>query len=92
MGPETDPASRSASGAVKSVRVGVPLWLVAMLVATAAGVSGYLGARWAMEGMWSELTVRPPVVLFDPVRTPPVLLQPGDQVRFVPVEEVARGA
>ena len=32
-----------------------------------------------------------PAVLFDPTRTPPALLQPGDLVRFVPIEEEVAG-
>ena len=45
----------------------------------------------ATPGGW-RLIGWTPVVLFDPMRTPPALLQPGDQVRFVPAtaEEVER--
>jgi len=43
----------------------MPPLVVALVVLTAAGASGYLGARWAAEGLRSELTLRPPVILFD---------------------------
>jgi inhibitor of KinA len=45
----------------------------------------------ATPGGW-RLIGWTPVVLFDPTRTPPALLQPGDRVRFVPTEEASRGA
>jgi KipI family sensor histidine kinase inhibitor len=46
----------------------------------------------ATPGGW-RLIGWTPVALFDPARTPPALLQPGDQVRFVPIaaEETERG-
>ena len=62
-----------------------------------AGSVGIAGAQTgvyplATPGGW-RLIGWTPVVLFDPVRPPPALLQPGDQVRFVPVsEEAACGA
>ncbi|MDR7486702.1 MAG: 5-oxoprolinase subunit PxpB [Armatimonadota bacterium] len=39
-------------------------------------------------GGW-HLVGRTPLVLFDPARTPPFLLRPGDRVRFVPVRDAA---
>jgi inhibitor of KinA len=47
----------------------------------------------ATPGGW-RLIGWTPVMLFDPARTPPALLQPGDRVRFVPIaaEEAERGA
>jgi KipI family sensor histidine kinase inhibitor len=61
-----------------------------------AGSVGIAGAQTgvyplATPGGW-RLIGWTSVVLFDPVRTPPALLQPGDQVRFVPTEEDERGA
>jgi len=37
-------------------------------------------------GGW-QLIGRTPVQLFDPSREPPVLVQPGDYLRFIPVDE-----
>ncbi len=48
----------------------------------------------ASPGGW-RLIGRTPVVLFDPKRSPPAVLRPGDRVRFVPVstmEEATSGA
>jgi len=42
-------------------------------------------------GGW-QIIGRTPLVLFDPDRTPPSLLAPGDRVRFVPVISNDRGA
>jgi KipI family sensor histidine kinase inhibitor len=58
-----------------------------------AGSVGIAGAQTgvyplATPGGW-RLIGWTPVVLFDPARTPPALLQPGDRVRFVPVSEEA---
>jgi hypothetical protein len=36
-----------------------------LLIIASAGASGYLGAQWVAEELRSELTLRPPVVLFD---------------------------
>ncbi|WP_146015933.1 carboxyltransferase domain-containing protein, partial [Burkholderia pseudomallei] len=36
----------------------------------------------AAPGGW-QLIGRTPLALFDPARTPPTLLQPGDRVRFI---------
>ncbi len=62
---EADTASTSVPTEVTNTRVGIPSLIVALLVLTAAGASGYLGAWWAAEGLRSELTLRPPVILFD---------------------------
>jgi len=61
-----------------------------------AGSVGIAGAQTgvyplATPGGW-RLIGWTPVVLFDPARTPPAFLQPGDQVRFVPTKEDERGA
>ena len=62
-----------------------------------AGSVGIAGAQTGVyplstPGGW-RLIGWTPLLLFDPARTPPALLQPGDRVRFVPVsEEAARGA
>jgi inhibitor of KinA len=62
-----------------------------------AGSVGIAGAQTgiyplATPGGW-RLIGWTPVVLFDPTRTPPALMQPGDRVRFVPttIEEAGRG-
>ncbi|MBN1811960.1 MAG: 5-oxoprolinase subunit PxpB [Anaerolineae bacterium] len=62
-----------------------------------AGSVGIAGAQTGVyplttPGGW-RLIGWTPVALFDPTRTPPALLQPGDRVRFVPVtaEEIERG-
>lgn len=39
----------------------------------------------ATPGGW-RLLGRTPLPLFDPLRNPPTLLQPGDRVRFVPID------
>jgi len=54
-----------APSADRNSRVGMPSLVVAQAVLTAAGASGYLGARWAADVLRSELTLRPPVILFD---------------------------
>ena len=55
-----------------------------------AGSVGIGGAQtgvypYAGPGGW-QLLGRTPLVLFDPLRDPPSLLQPGDRVRFVPID------
>ncbi|MFL7794867.1 MAG: 5-oxoprolinase subunit PxpB [Anaerolineae bacterium] len=60
-----------------------------------AGSVGIAGAQTgvyplATPGGW-RLIGWTPAVLFDPTRTPPALLQPGDLVRFVPIEEEVAG-
>ncbi|MFQ6100598.1 MAG: 5-oxoprolinase subunit PxpB [Anaerolineae bacterium] len=54
-----------------------------------AGSVGLAGSQTgiypiATPGGW-RLIGRTPVTLFDPTRTPPTLLRPGDKVRFVPI-------
>jgi KipI family sensor histidine kinase inhibitor len=62
----------------------------------AAGSVGIAGAQTGIypresPGGW-QIIGRTPLVVFDAVRTPPALLAPGDQVRFVPtVADVASG-
>jgi hypothetical protein len=58
-------ATASAPAVVRGTRVGVSPWVVILVVLLAAGASGYLGAWWTAEGLRSELTLRPPVILFD---------------------------
>jgi hypothetical protein len=58
-------ATASVPAVVGSTRVGLSPWVLALLVPLAAGASGYLSARWAAERLRSELTLRPPVILFD---------------------------
>jgi hypothetical protein len=60
-----DRVSSSAPAVARSARVGISPWVVVLVVLVAAGASGYLSARWAAEGLRSELTLRPPVILFD---------------------------
>jgi hypothetical protein len=62
---EADTASTSVPTEVKSGRVGMSPLVLALVLLTASGASGYLGAWWAAEGLRSELTLRPPVILFD---------------------------
>jgi len=62
---DTVSVNSPAPSADRNSRVGMPPLVVALAVLTAAGASGYLGARWAEEGLRSELTLRPPVILFD---------------------------
>jgi inhibitor of KinA len=49
-------------------------------VALAAGFTGIYPAR--LPGGW-HLIGQTDLVLFDPQRTPPALLQPGDRVQFI---------
>jgi KipI family sensor histidine kinase inhibitor len=61
-----------------------------------AGSVGIAGAQTGVyplptPGGW-RLIGWTPMALFDPARKPPALLQPGDQVRFVPTEEASLGA
>jgi KipI family sensor histidine kinase inhibitor len=56
-----------------------------------AGSIGIGGAQTGVypnegPGGW-RLIARTPLALFDPRRAPPSLLQPGDRVRFVPIDE-----
>jgi len=56
-----------------------------------AGAVGIAGAQTgiypiATPGGW-RLIGRTPLRLFDPTREPPVLLRPGDKLRFVPISE-----
>jgi hypothetical protein len=59
MAPETrdSPAARSGRG--------VSPWVLVLSVLTAAVASACIGAGWAWEQLRAELTLRPPVVLFD---------------------------
>jgi KipI family sensor histidine kinase inhibitor len=59
----------------------------------AAGSVGIAGAQTGIypresPGGW-RIIGRTPLALFDPVRTPPALLAPGDEVRFIPTVEDA---
>ncbi|MET5020127.1 carboxyltransferase domain-containing protein, partial [Burkholderia pseudomallei] len=41
------------------------------------------GISPAASPVGRQLNPRTPLALFDPARTPPTLLQPGDRVRFI---------
>ena len=62
---DTDTGATSARGAGRTAGMPLSLWLAVLLVIASAGASGYLGAQWVAEELRSELTLRPPVVLFD---------------------------
>jgi KipI family sensor histidine kinase inhibitor len=71
----TDPAIAAPRHATPRVRV-------------AAGSVGIAGAQTGIypresPGGW-QIIGRTPLAMFDPARTPPALLAPGDEVRFVP--------
>ncbi len=63
-------------------RVRVPAGSVAMARAQ-TGVY-----PWVTPGGWHLLGRTDPALLFDPDRSPPATCLPGDEVRFVPVEEL----
>ena len=67
MALETETSSASARTAGRTSSMPRSLWPVVFLFVVAAGVSGYLGAWWAAEGLHGELALRPPVILFDMV-------------------------
>ncbi len=52
-------------GDAVSPGTGVSPWVLALLVLTAAVGAACVGAWWAWEQLRAELTLRPPVVLFD---------------------------
>jgi KipI family sensor histidine kinase inhibitor len=59
----------------------------------AAGSVGIAGAQTgiyprASPGGW-QIIGRTPLTVFDPAKTPPALLAPGDRVRFVPTDDLA---
>ncbi|ASJ09574.1 allophanate hydrolase [Thermococcus siculi] len=56
--------------------------------AGSVGIAGKQTGIYPLEspGGW-RLIGRTPLRLFDPAREPPTLLQPGDRVRFIPIEE-----
>ncbi|WP_231855791.1 5-oxoprolinase subunit PxpB [Thermococcus peptonophilus] len=56
--------------------------------AGSVGIAGRQTGIYPIEspGGW-RLIGRTPLKLFDPKRDPPTLLQPGDEVRFVPIDE-----
>ena len=59
MAPETRVSDAVSPG------TGVAPWVLALLVLTAAAGSACIGAWWAWEQLRAELTLRPPLVLFD---------------------------
>jgi hypothetical protein len=65
MASETGSSSPSAPAAARFSEVSLPVWAAVALGLATAVASGYLGARWAAEELRAELTLRPPVVLFD---------------------------
>jgi inhibitor of KinA len=85
--------------AIATPRLPTPRKLVP---AGSVGIAGSQTGIYAIAtpGGW-RLIGRTPATLFDPTRTPPTLLRPGDKVRFVPIpaedfqtvtEEAADGA
>lgn len=77
----TDPAIAAPRHATPRVRV-------------AAGSIGIAGAQTGIyplesPGGW-QIIGRTPLVMFDAARTPPALLAPGDQVRFIPSRDDRR--
>jgi inhibitor of KinA len=60
----------------------------ARVAAGSVGIAGRQTGIYPREspGGW-QIVGRTPLVLFDPQRTPPALLSPGDTVRFVPITE-----
>jgi len=58
-------APETQAGNAVSPGTGVAPWVLALLVLTAAVGSACIGAWWAWEQLRAELTLRPPVVLFD---------------------------
>jgi inhibitor of KinA len=56
--------------------------------AGSVGIAGKQTGIYPLEspGGW-RLIGRTPLKLFDPAREPPTLLQPGDEVKFVPIDE-----
>lgn len=54
--------------------------------AGSVGIAGFQTGIYAIAtpGGW-QLIGRTPVTLFDPLRSPPTVLRPGDQVRFVSI-------
>ncbi|MFH0902514.1 MAG: 5-oxoprolinase subunit PxpB [Pseudomonadota bacterium] len=55
--------------------------------AGSVGIAGQQTGIYSLNspGGW-QIVGRTPLSLFDPTRTPPCLLEPGDNVRFVPVD------
>jgi len=62
---DTDTGTASARSAARRTGTDIPILIAILLVLAASGGSGHLGARWAAEALRSELTLRPPVVLFN---------------------------
>jgi hypothetical protein len=62
---DTDTRATSARSVGRMARMWLSVWAAVALGLATAVASGYLGARWAAEELRSELTLRPPVVLFD---------------------------
>jgi len=58
-------APETRVGDAVSPGTGVSPWVLALLVLTAAVGSACIGAWWAGEQLRAELTLRPPVILFD---------------------------
>ena len=65
MGPDIRNSDPAASAAERSSGATLSVWAAVALGLVIAVASGYLGALWAAEELRSELTLRPPVVLFD---------------------------
>ena len=80
---QTDPTIAAPRHATPRVRVG----------AGSVGIAGKQTGIYPAEspGGW-QIIGRTPLVIFDAARTPPALLAPGDQVRFIPSRDDRRAA
>jgi hypothetical protein len=81
-------APETRVGNAVSPGTGVSPWVLALLVLTAAVGSACIGAWWAGEQLRAELTLRPPVVLFDMAAV--VRGVPPAQLAAVVARETAR--
>jgi inhibitor of KinA len=65
----------------------------AVIPAGSVGIAGMQTGIYPLEmpGGW-QLIGRTPASLFDPQQQPPVLLQAGDKIRFVPISRTAYAA
>ena len=62
---DTDTGTALARSAARRTGTDIPILIAILLVLAASGGSAYLGARWVAEDLRADLTLRPPVVLFD---------------------------
>lgn len=73
-------SARIATPRLKTPRTSIP--------AGSVGIAQQQTGIYPVEspGGW-QLIGRTPVILFDPTRTPPTAVEPGDVIRFVPIDE-----